>query len=286
MGAPVLIRLNQALMHFCHGLFERCSEYKGAVALGALWLGMAIVSGGLVYGLVRNLSAIIKARRAIAGLPAVDNGGSIVLIKDPVIRSAFTWGFMRPRIFFSTGLISSLTTEELRAVCLHETAHRRNADPLRFFFLRVIEDSFFYIPLIGHAAASLRSRSEFEADDYAAHRVGGLVTASALVKVSAFNARTVPAHASFAGTGAPVSRIERLLNGETTRRRPSRRTLSLSLVMAAVLAFAVIMPLAASGSPANACSTAHCSVHEHGHHHVDNRSAECKTHCKRSSHNP
>jgi len=284
-GVWELSQYGQAFLTFCHSLFERCAGYLGMAGFVALALGLAVVAGGLVYGVSRNVYRFFKASAAIKAMPKMDTGSSVVLVNDDAALSAFTWGLLAPRIYLSTGLVKALTREELRAVCLHEARHRRGLDPLRFFLLNTLSDIFVYLPLAGQFAAYLRSRGEFAADDYAVSRTGEAVSlASALLKVSTFGQTPAPSPASFAGYGRPSERITRLFNdnggaAEPFVRRSSLRSFAVSLGMASFLTFALLGPLSISTGHAGACATKHCTLHAH----VDKHSAACRTHCAAGS---
>ena len=43
-------------------------------------------------------------------------------------------GFVRPKIVLSTGLMSLLNDDELKAVIYHEMYHKENRDPLKNIF--------------------------------------------------------------------------------------------------------------------------------------------------------
>lgn len=279
VGLPGFVHLGYGLMTFCHSLFESCAEYKSFIAFGLLGIGTSLVGAGFVYGMVKNLSGLVRAERAVAALPKVDRGSSIVIIKDERGISAFTWGFLRPRIYLSTGLLSALTRAEVNAVCLHEVQHRRSADPLRFFLLNLLRDSFFYIPLIAQLTEHIRARKEFEADDYAAERAGEPVTlASALLKVSKTKIEASLASASFIGSGSPSDRIKRLIEGAEPGYKISVRTTALSFFSATFLIFALVLPLAASTAPAKTCVRSHCAMHARPANIGADSTAHCKTH--------
>lgn len=280
-GVWGLAQSGHVILTFCHSLLERCAGYMGLAGLASLALGVTVVAGGIVYGVSRNVYRFFKASAVIKAMPKTDTGSSVVLVRDGAVLSAFTWGLFAPRIYLSTGLVSALTREELRAVCLHEAAHRRGLDPLRFLLLNTLSDIFVYIPLARQFAAGMRAMGEFAADDYAVSRTGEAVSlASALLKVSAFGMTGVPMPVSFAGYGPPSERITRLFNdacGAATPpvRRSSLRAIAVSIAMASFLTFAFFGPLSVRTSHAGVCATKHCTLHAR----AERLGQACKAHC-------
>lgn len=87
----------------------------------------------------------------------------IDVIKDASFIS-FSYGFLRPRICLSTGLITLLTKEELQAVLLHESYHIKNYDPLRLILGKTASRMFFFIPTLKDIQAHFVFSKEIAAD--------------------------------------------------------------------------------------------------------------------------
>lgn len=281
-GLPLIGRLIGEISAFCHGIFETCAEYKAVAGVGLFALGAFIVVAAFVYGICRNTIRFIRAQAAIEAMPKLDTGSCVVLIRDDIVLSAFTWGLISPRIYMSTGLLAALTREELTAVCLHEAAHRAGLDPLRFFLFNTLKDIFVYIPLVRQYAEYMSAKREFAADDYAAKSAGGGISlASALLKVSAGATAAVPIPASFTGYGSPSERITRLLNPKgrgagLPLRKMRLRSVVASLSMTVFLSAVMAGPLIVLPVSASACTLKHCSLHTH----TKDAGQSCKTHCK------
>ncbi len=60
---------------------------------------------------------------------------------------SFCYGFLKPRICLSTGLIRSLTKNELKAVLLHESYHLKNLDPLKIILSSTLSYILFFLPI-------------------------------------------------------------------------------------------------------------------------------------------
>lgn len=279
LGLPALLSLTYGVTEFCQSLLVRCVEYSSILKIAFLWAGFLTLSAGLVYGLARGGVNLFRTLRAVKRLPLARSDGSVVLIRN-ASRAAFTHGFLNPRIYISTGLLESLEGAEKKAVFLHELHHRRRRDPLKFFLLNLLKDSFFYIPAVRHLAATAIARGEHEADRAGAC-AGPLCLASALVKVASFNrAAAVNMQASITGgAGSVKARVERLIEGTGFKYSPPpARTVAVSVLAALLLSTSLMLPLLGSSSAAAECTTDHCAMH------LDKLGNDCKTHCGATSH--
>lgn len=275
-GLPGLLTLTYGITDFCQSIFVRCVESFSLIKIAFLWAGIFTLASGGIYGIIKAATGILKAHGAIKRLPLFDNGGTVVLIRDDKSKAAFTHGLLNPRIYISTGLIKSLDKKELRVVFLHELHHKRHFDPLMFFLLTLLKDTFFYLPLVKDFIRILKIKRELLADDSAISKNSeGLSLAAALVKVASFN-NVLYVPASFTGSegGIIISRVKRIIEGSEIRfAPPSFKATALSLAAAAFLTVSLAMPLAAAPK-AEECTTEHCAVH------IDKLGASCKAHCK------
>ncbi|WNC15972.1 M56 family metallopeptidase [Brevibacillus brevis] len=136
----------------------------------------------------------------------------VVNCREPL---AFTVGLRRSRIVLSTGLLSLLDERELAAVIHHEAYHEKHADPLKVFFLSLLANVFWYLPVLKHIHSHYKVVRELLADRHAMEQTGGMADlGGALLKLlrkrqpaSVLQA----AHVSFADTAINY-RIQRLLD--------------------------------------------------------------------------
>lgn len=284
LGLPALLGLTYGITEFCQSLLVRCVEYSAILKVVFLWAGFLTLSAGLLYGLTRGGVNLFKTLRAVKRLPIAGRGASVVLIRNRS-KAAFTHGFLNPRIYISTGLLASLERDEKKAVFLHELHHRRRLDPLRFFLLNILKDSFFYIPAVKYLASSAIAKGEHEAD-LAGAGAGPLSLASALVKVASFN-RSVNMNMQASitggdgetGSGSMTARVESLIEGTEFRRTPpSVKTVTVSVLVTSLLSLSLTLPLLTSSTAAAECSTGHCAMH------MDRLGNDCRTHCEAASH--
>lgn len=62
---------------------------------------------------------------------------------------AFCYGYLRPRVLVSTGLLERLAGPELEALLLHEREHLRQRDPLKVALGRLLASALFFVPILG-----------------------------------------------------------------------------------------------------------------------------------------
>ncbi len=286
VAGPSLIALTYSIAGFCKSIFVSCIENYYILKLVLVWPGAALLVAGFVYAAVKSLKGFLAARRAIRLLPVKDRERDVVLIDDPNLFTAFTHGFLNPRIYISKGLISGLDKAELKAVFLHELYHKKRLHPLKFFVAGFVRDAFFYIPALREFTRFLLLKKENAADLSAVEATGArLQLASAIVKAARVGVSPNPALASIAGgrSSGIEERVRNILNrDEISLPGMTARALAVSLSASLLIIVALAMPLSAGiigQKDANpSCTTKHCSLH------VDRLGMECRTHCSKDAH--
>lgn len=131
---------------------------------------------------------------------------------------SFCYGLLSPRICVSTGLIKSLTRNELKAVLLHERYHVENHDPLRIILGKTASLMLFFIPVLRDIEAHYIFSKEVTADEMAIQRGDKKSLVSALKKLLSPNTPSFYGIAAFASTDDLERRILHLTNrqGEKT----------------------------------------------------------------------
>lgn len=153
---------------------------KGTVALGTspaswvlLWLAGAgcivlvwTVRGGSRRGRAvpaTNVGGALQARLASqlrrAGVPA----DRVTLLEGREMPKVEGW--LRPRILLPLELVRDLDPLELRALLIHEEAHRRRRDPLLSALGRLAVLCFYYYPLLWPLLRRLRTTTEMACDE-------------------------------------------------------------------------------------------------------------------------
>ncbi len=107
---------------------------------------------------------------------------------------SFVWGFMRSKLLLSSGLLNTLTAEELSGVLEHEAAHHARRDNLVKLVLAICSRLSLVFPLMRLVLLWRNEQVELICDEVAvAYTSSPLEVASALVKVR----RLSPASPSF-----------------------------------------------------------------------------------------
>ena len=137
-----------------------------------VFIGLAIVR---IFKLNRATSKFIKLNisqskqgsrklKKVAGLIGLQDKALEVDTSRPVI---FCYGFIRPKICISRGLIKKLNQQELLAVLKHEQQHLLSYEPLKIFLTKIITKVLFFIPTLGLLTQKYRTLSELSADEKA-----------------------------------------------------------------------------------------------------------------------
>lgn len=146
--------------------------------------------------------------------------------------SSFCYGYIKPRILLSTGLINSLNKGELKAVLLHESYHLKRSDPLKILLSQVAATMFFFVPILRDFHSHYVLSKEITADQLAIQDRGGQDIRSALMKMLNFPTPSFLGVTSFANENSLEERIEILTNpGEGLRIKISKIRLVLSTVV-------------------------------------------------------
>jgi Zn-dependent protease with chaperone function len=157
---------------------------------------------------------------------------------------AFCLGIRTPKIYFSTGLLSTLSVQEVEAVLRHEQYHLENHDTFTMIVASVVNSLFPYFPLIGDFINRYRIEREIEADKFAVHQIGNQIPLiSALKKLLAFPTTGSIAIAAIADQDTFESRICSLINKPLIQRRFRIRNLLITLFSSLILTSFIIMPV-------------------------------------------
>ena len=182
-----------------------------------LLLLLIVVGVGIAAGLRELIGAFRIARgldrlaapappRLARAIRRLDLEGQAIYLMMPN-PAALCFGFLKPRIAITSGLVDRLDDEELTAVLLHERHHLRRRDPLRYLALHTLATALFMAPLAAAARDWAETRIELAADRAALQVVPRGALAGALV--SALDARSVLT-AAIASLSATEARIVQL----------------------------------------------------------------------------
>lgn len=268
-------------------MYEILLDCISLISMGiflSAWAVILTFGAGLIYGIVKSFSAVLRTHFQIKKLPLRRYGLRLVVIDNPAICTAFTFGIFRPEIYISKGLFNTLSKDELRSVFLHELHHRTQCDPLKMLLLSIIKDTFFYLPIFRDVSEYFYSLREKAADDSAICATAKpLELASALLKVSSYGRNIIPMSVSISGGGLVEERVKRLL-GESSKAviYPRLKKMLASILL---LMFILSAPTAYSLGMGKTCNQYKCN--ETHHHSVEKdlcstglEKEDCGNHCE------
>ena len=190
--------------------------FMGAGSLAGQWYRTRL----LVRSLLRGGGITAEQQAGLDKLSAsLRLQGRIDLVQrlDPV---AFCYGWMKPRICISAGILARLDSQELQALLLHERYHLLHRDPLKTAVSRVLTSAFFFLPLVRGLQQQYLVAKEIEADRHVIDSQGtDRPLLRALYKLllrqsnPASTAPTTPNMAVAGATDALNQRLDYLLNG-------------------------------------------------------------------------
>ncbi len=202
------------------------------VRLGRDLAGMRHEAGRPVVHLAPALRG--RLERALAG---TDLPRDRVRIVGAAVLPCVT-GLLRPRVLIPRALVSALSVAELRAVLIHENAHRRRLEPLRRLVQRAGAGVLFFYPPLWLVLRRLEHTAELVCDAAVARAgVTGRTYARALARSVAMGLRPAVLATAIGVGGGPVLgvRLDRFSNSGRYRTMPQHR-LALAVAVTLVLA--------------------------------------------------
>jgi hypothetical protein len=163
---------------------------------------------------------------------------------------SFVHDALAPKVVVSSGLVSRLSPEELRAALAHERYHVLSLDPLRSTLAQAAVAALFFLPALRTIHRRYEAERELAADRCAAASVGRRPLASAMLKALDGAPGHHPAAIGLAAPAVMDSRLTQLETGTSPRlARIDAPSLGVSAVGAlAFLAVLAAVPLAIGGA--------------------------------------
>ena len=167
-----------------------CGDWLGEGGPAALLsLAIAVLAVAVVVLVARSLlRQVLAAREYLRALPlgervAVDGVRCETIETEE--RAAFCAGYLRPRVYLSTGILDELDRDALRAVVAHERYHGARRDPLRRLVARALAEGLFFLPILDRSSRRYVELGELAADEAAVAALGDRrPLARALLKLS------------------------------------------------------------------------------------------------------
>ena len=141
----------------------------------ALLLALAAVGAVVITIAVRaSWRQLRDYRRFVHGIAVLGPlpGHPGIEVIDDSAPHAFCAGYLRPRIYVSSGALSVLSDAELAAVLVHEDHHRTLRDPLRLASSRILSQALFFLPALPSLGDRYSDLAEERADDAAVRAAG------------------------------------------------------------------------------------------------------------------
>lgn len=218
------------LAHASYGGFAAIALLSASLGLFAAVTTHARTRRRLTGELVRDEEPPKRLRDAAlaAGVPRVR------LLETPQPR-AYTFGYLRPTVGMSRGLLDRLDDSELEAVLRHEGAHVRKRDPLRMLVVATITRALLFAPLIGRLSEGFQIAKEIDADQAV---IAGMGSRRALVSALIAAGQTPNGAGAVAGFSDTLSARIAWLEGEDLQAKPVGSWRAAVVTSAAVLTVA------------------------------------------------
>ena len=134
-------------------------------------------------------------------------GEPVRLAPTPIPASAHV-GIWQPEVLLTTGLLTQLDSEQVRAVLAHERAHAYYRDTFWFFWLGWLRGTTFWLPGTAALWQELLLLRELRADRRAAKESDALALAEALLAVAGYPLEFSEARCAPFSCSAPPSRLQ------------------------------------------------------------------------------
>jgi Zn-dependent protease with chaperone function len=187
-AAGLLIGWTEVRAGVAHS-YQVCLVLFSRHLVAPAWLVTLGAAGMMASVLTAGISIwwdAVRTRRLVRRLQAGASGkhllGQMVVVRDES-PFAITAGFLRPKVYVSSGLLAMLDDRELEAVLQHESAHVRRRDPLRRLVGRAARRALFFLPVVHDLWDRYHAGAELAADAGAVNRVGRDPVARAFLKL-------------------------------------------------------------------------------------------------------
>ncbi len=254
-------------------------------------VGLGIITSGLINATIKAVRSLMISRRFLKNIKTIspiqfpllnvfltkDSKTDIILFQDSFLKTAFTIGLLRPKIYISTGLIKELLEEEINAIIVHEQHHVHNKDPLRLFIISFIKDTFFFLPLGHYLKEVFYMTKELAADKNVVTVTRKPVNlASVLLKMIKMERRSLPVGVPILDSGRLVEkRITEILNPDPKKNKVPWRAVILTSIGIIILLIAFGLPIYSEAKQMKKCNPSYCQMTCSNHFKHDKKSCEC-----------
>lgn len=151
------------------------------------WVSYFLAGSFLITAIFNAIKLLLEAKQIIQQTRSYPvkkiAQKNIRILKTSTLISAII-GFWEPEFTLSTGLLETLTPEQIEAVIAHEQAHYEYRDSFWFFWLGWVRNFSAWLPNTQTLWEELLTLRELRADAKAAQKVDKLILAEALLLTS------------------------------------------------------------------------------------------------------
>ena len=158
---------------------------------------------------------------------------------------AFCFGFISPKIYLSSKIISITSKEELHGVLEHEKYHVGSKDNLTMILAQIVENAFPFIPLISELIRNYRTEREIAADQAAIEAIGKQHVISTLRKLLVHEYDTFALVPALASADTLDTRVNVLTLNTSFLAKYSLRSFTVSTLSLGILLFLALTPVQA-----------------------------------------
>ncbi len=138
-----------------------------SIIFGLLSLTLLFIAS---RGVIISIQQLFLSQKFLNSLKSKSNKTIITVESNET--SVFTAGFFTPKVYISSKLKSSLTSEQLKAVLHHEFSHWKDHDPLRGFIVQLINNILPQFPFKNKLKDIYFTSVELKSDEHSENILG------------------------------------------------------------------------------------------------------------------
>ena len=243
------------IIYYCQSLIALvATQILHMIPLGLLLIILIAAATKLFLYYFQSLSL----RKRIRKLTISENKKEKTITLGSKEKFAFVLGIRNPKIYISTGLVSTLSNKEFEAVLAHEYYHLENRDTFTMLIASIVNSISFIFPVLSDFVRNYRVGREIAADRFAVSKMGeNLSLMSALQKILAAPSFSTPYAASIIEHDTLEERILSLLARD--RKGKQFKLLNLLITFLSLLFIAVIIAMPVYASNISSESSSLCA---------------------------
>ncbi|KKT31444.1 MAG: hypothetical protein UX85_C0009G0028 [Candidatus Beckwithbacteria bacterium GW2011_GWB1_47_15] len=158
---------------------------------------------------------------------------------------AFCFGFVAPKIYLSSKMLSIISEQELHGVLEHEKHHLESKDNFTMMLAQLLESTFPFVPLISELVRNYRTEREIAADQAAMRAIDKQHVVSALRKLLVHEYDSLAFIPALASTDTLETRVNVLTHSTAFYAKYSLYAFGVSVISLGLLLFLALTPVQA-----------------------------------------